>query len=110
MDEEEYARLCDNVIEWNEIGNIVEYRNPVFSKYNKQAMSSTDEMKRAYEEFRSESRNTIEGINDTIAGLQETQKILNSADSDTVVINGITVSKDMALKQLNEGLKTAVSG
>ncbi|MDO5141365.1 MAG: hypothetical protein Q4D40_07830, partial [Eubacteriales bacterium] len=110
MDEEEYARLCDNVIEWNEIGNIVEYRNPVFSKYNKQAMSSTDEMKRAYEEFRSESRNTIEGINDTIAGLQETQKILNSADSDTVVINGITVSKDTALKQLNEGLKTAVSG
>lgn len=110
MSKETYNELNDTVINWDEIPNLVEYRNPTYTKYYKQADASVAVMQSAYDEFHSQMREQIDTIDTTISGLRESEKLISAVPGSSVSMNGTTMSKDSALASLDAGLATAISG
>lgn len=110
MSKDTYNALSDSVINWSEIPNLVEYRNPTYTKYYRQADDSVATMQSAYDEFRSQMHEQIDSLDTTISGLRESEKLISSVPGNSVSMNGTTISKDSALASLDAGLATAISG
>ncbi len=110
MSRETYEALYDDVISWNELPDLIEYRNPTYVKYFKQADSSLNTMNTAYEEFRSQMREQMDELDSTIDALEDNQKLISSVPGNTVSLYGQSVSKDAALTQLETGLAAAKKG
>lgn len=110
MSKETYSKLNDYVINWDEIPDLVEYRNPTYTKYYRQADDSVATMQAAYDEFHSQMRDQLDSIDTTISSLRESEKLISEVPGSSVSMNGTTVSKDSALASLDAGLATALKG
>ena len=98
MSKETYAALNDNVINWSEISDLVEYRNPTYVKYYKQADQSLETMRTAYDEFSSQMHEQLTSLDDTIDGLKASEQLIAKIPGNTVNMNGTEVSKDTSIE------------
>lgn len=110
MSKETYAALSDNVINWSEIPDLVEYRNPTYVKYYRQADQSIETMRTAYDEFSSQMHEQLTSLDETIDGLKASEQLIAKVPGNTVNMNGTEVSKDTALEGLKSGLASAKTG
>ncbi len=110
MSEERWNRLNDNVIEWDEVGDLVRYWNPTYVKYFNQANSNITEMTGSYDEFRSQMKEQIDEVDATIEEIRAAQQLINSISSDYVPMDGVLVPKNMALEMLSAALAAAETG
>ncbi len=110
MTKEAYEALSDNVINWDEIADIVEYKNPTYVKYYKQADSSVSTMLRGYDDFSLQMDEQIRSIDATIDELQQSEALISALLGGSVSLNGVTMSQDAALESLDKGLTNARKG
>lgn len=110
MSRETYDSLNDKVINWSEISDLIKYRNPNYLKQYNQADQSVETMRTAYDEFRSQMREQLQSLDDTIDELRESEQLISKVKGDTVNMDGTEVSKDTALEGLKAGLASAKSG
>ncbi len=110
MTKETYEALGDGVINWAEIPDIIEQRNPTYVKYYKQADSSLATMRAGYEDFSYQMVEQMRSLDETIDSLEVSEELISSLPSDIVSYNGANVSKDTALESLEKALNTASSG
>ncbi len=105
-----YEALSDNVINFDEIADIVTYKNPTYTKYYNQADASLATMRQGYEDFSLEMGEQIKTIDATIDNLKQSEELISKLPDSTVSLNGSTTSKDAALEALSKGLDTAKNG
>ncbi len=110
MSEERWAQLNDNVIEWDEVGDLVRYWNPTYTKIYNQADSNVAELRNSYDEFRSQMKEQMDEVDATIDELRATQKLISGSSSDSVSMNGLELPKDAALDILSIALIAAADG
>ena len=110
MSQETYAALSDNVINFDEISDLVSYKNPTYTKYYNQADASITTMRQGYEDFSLEMEEQLKTIDTTIDNLNQSEQIISKLPDGTVSLNGSTTSKDAALEALSKGLDTAKNG
>lgn len=100
MSDAEYAAFTDNTVEWNEIPALVEYRNPTYTKHYSQADSSVSIMQSSYDEFRSQMKEQINELDDSISSIEEMQQQLRASGN----------ADSAAYKALSQSLAAASSG
>ncbi|MDO4960271.1 MAG: hypothetical protein Q4E57_00220 [Eubacteriales bacterium] len=110
MSAERYAALCDNVIEWDEISDLITYWNPTYVKYYNQANSNIQELRNSYDEFSSQMKDQLETLDVTMEDLRYTQQNLSKTTSSLVTIDGVTMPKEAALNAVSSGLSAAGAG
>lgn len=95
LTEDEYARLYDNKIKWDEITNLIKYRNPTYRTYSGQADETIGIMKNAAADSVAELKDQLDSVDDSVDSIKEAQKEL--------LKNGMSTS-DTAYKKLEESL------
>lgn len=103
MTQESYAALSDSVINFDEIPNIIRYKNPTYTKYYNQADASLATLRQGYDEFSLQMEEQLKTIDITIDNLKQSEEIISK-------LPGSTTSKDAALETLRKGLETSQSG
>ncbi len=82
ISEADYARLSDNVIEWDEIENIIKYRNPAYKTYSAQIDEAIGNMKASAADDIVEMKEQLDDIDDSIDSIKKAQEaIMNSGGS-----------------------------
>ena len=110
ISKEAYEALSDNVINYDEISDIVTYRNPTYTKYYNQADATLAVMRQGYEDFTVQMKEQLEVIDTTIDNLKQNEELISRLPSGTGSQNGQTAYNDAALKSLKEGLADAQKG
>lgn len=84
---ERYAQLNDSVIEWDEVEDLVVNWNPTYVKYFNQANSSLNEMRGAYEEFNSQMKEQINGIDENIARIRNARNLSGDSSAGAAALD-----------------------
>ena len=112
--EETWNRMQDDLVEWDEIGDLVQYYNPTYTAAFDVANESAVMLSGAYSSFVKDMQETLETTDTTIDGLREQQKQLLGLPAGTVVTPATEttpeVTKEQALAQLEKGLEQAKDG
>lgn len=96
MTVESYERLCDNVIEWSEITDIIKYRNPTYKTYSGQVDESIGNTKNAAADQISDLKDSLDSVDDSIDSIKEAQRKLLAGGGSTA---------DASYKKLQESLE-----
>ncbi len=113
MTEEEYEKLSDNVIEWDEISDIVRYKNPTYLSYVEQSGSQIGDMKTAASWDITDIKDQLDLVDDTISAIKESQEnIIGSENSEIYQQLEQSLTESTALRStlkssLNEMGKTS---
>ena len=110
MTKEAYEALSDNIIYFDEIPNIVKYKNPTYTKYYDQADASLASLREGYGDFSLQMEEQLRAIDTTIDSLKQSETAISSIQGGTVSLNGISMTQSAALKSLTAGLDTARDG
>ena len=110
MTKETYEALGDKVINWSEIPDIIEQRNPTYVKYYKQADASLATMRAGYEDFSYQMGEQLRSLDETAENLKLSEVLIGSLPEGQVSYNGANVPKTTALESLNAALNAASSG
>ena len=106
ISKEDYERLSDNTIEWDEIENIIKYRNPTYKTYSAQVDEAIGNMKASAEDDIVEMKEQLDDINDSIDSIKKAQEaIMNSGGSTT----GEAYKKLSESLELSKALRSSVS-
>ena len=110
--EETWNRMQDNLIEWDEIGDLVQYYNPTYTKAFDAAQGNVTLLQSAYSDFVRDMQASIDTADEAMKALEENQRQLAKLPADTKVpsSDGSLISRDEALKQLQSGLAAAREG
>lgn len=106
--EETWARMQDGLVEWDEIGDLVQYYNPTYTKAFDAADGSIIGLEGAYSTVVKDMQGTLETVDKTLDDLYEQQKKLMRLPAGTVLPDGS--SKEAALLKLGEGIQQAKAG
>ena len=110
--EETWNRMQDNLVEWDEIGDLVQYYNPAYTKAFDSAQGNVTLLQSAYSDFVRGMQDSIDGVDETLNTLEESQRQLAKLPADSLVpsTDGSLVSRDEALQELKAGLAAARAG
>ena len=100
MSEEDYARLCDSTIEWDEIDNIIKYRNPTYKMYSARVDESIGSMKASASDDIADMKEQLDNIDSSIDAIKAAQEKL--------IESGGSTAGD-AYKKLSESLDASKS-
>lgn len=106
--EETWNRMQDNLIEWDEIGDLVQYYNPAYTSAFGTADSSAVTLESAYSGFVQDMHDTMEETDNTLDELRDRQRQIQKMPAGSTVPGMGT--KEEALKTLDESMKLAKSG
>ena len=110
--EETWYRMQDDLVEWDEIGDLVQYYNPTYTKAFDSAQGNVTLLQSAYSDFVREMQDSIETADAALDTLEENQRQLAKLPEGSMIpsADGSLVSRDEALKELKAGLATAKAG
>ncbi len=110
MSKESYAALSDEVISFDEISDLVTYRNPSYTRYSNQADWSLSIMRQGYEDLTVQMGEELKALDTTIENLKQNEELIGRLPAGTAGAGGQTGSNDAALNSLKKGLETAQKG
>ncbi len=110
--EETWNRMQDDLIEWDEIGDLVQYYNPTYTSAFDTAQGSVIDLEGSYSSFLRDMYDVMDETDETVDELMENQKLLQGLDPDTTVnvVDGKPVTAAESLAQLEKGIQAAKAG
>lgn len=109
LDDETYARLMDNRIEWDEIENLVTFYNPTYRMYADSAETSVDELAAARDTFREEMNDSIDEIDKNLDTVKKQRDELSKLP-EWMPIDQHGTTAGMALAQLSAAEEALKAG
>lgn len=108
LDDATYARLIDNNLEWDEIGNLVRFYNPTYRKYADSVDATNNELSQANDSFRDEMQENVDTIDESLKTLKEQIEKLSALPGSTIIDErGTTAAQAlMQLKMMESSLKS----
>ena len=105
--DEEYLRLMDQTVEWDEIQNLVTYFNPTYRIYADSAENTGNELTMARDSFKEEMQENIDTIDENLEKIKEQRNTLSKLPGNMVVDpSGATAAQMIAmLDQTGAALK-----
>lgn len=99
--DEEYARLMDNTIEWDEIQNLVTYFNPTYRMYADSTDSQKADLTKARDDFKEEMNENIDTIDENLENIKKQRTELSKLPSAMVVDPRTGATAGQAIAQLD---------
>ena len=103
MDQETYDRLNDGTAEWDEIGDLIRYYNPLYTSYMTEIDASMEDLESSIGTDFMEYKEQLSSVDKALESLYEGQKELEALPPGTP-------GKDEYLSYLKEQIDTAITG
>lgn len=104
--EETWNRMQDDLVEWDEIGDLVQYYNPMYTMVSDAAADTVEGMRGAYSSFVKDMQATLETIDNGLDESVAYQKMLMGLPPDTPIEMGeTTIPAQEALRQIEDTIE-----
>jgi len=108
LDDATYAKLLDNVAEWEEIQNLVTYYNPTYRIYADSATATNDTLSAAGDDFTEEMNQNLDTIDKNLETVKTQRESLSNLPGSMVIdARGTTVTQALAQLNMTEGMLKA---